>query len=81
MTSGREKDARGQFKEILERTLAKDFGAAPRSELDTNAPAPAAEPACAEASGSASLKEMLLGDGPRFEALVPKRGRLRRRST
>ena len=79
MASGGDKDAKGRFKEFLEDTLGKDPGLAPRRDLDTDASAPAAEPVRDEAAGGVSLKEILLGPGPRCEDLVPPRGRLRRR--
>jgi len=78
MASSGDKDAKGRFRQFLEGTLADDFGAVPSDDLDTNALAPAAEQQGNKASGGPSLKEILLGPGPRFEDLVPKRGRLRR---
>jgi hypothetical protein len=79
MASDEGKDKEGSFKEFLEGTLAKDSDSVPRRDLDAGASAPAAEPVRDEASGGVSLKEILLGPGPRFEGLAPKRGRLRRR--
>jgi hypothetical protein len=79
MASEQDKDAKGRFKKVLAGTRANDVAEVAHGELNKNASAPAGEPVRDEGSGGPSLKETLLGDGPRFEELAPKRGRLRRR--
>jgi len=73
-------DAKARFSEFLETTLKKGPQVVTRRGIEAAVLVPIEEWRRLQHASRPALKELLLGTGPRFENLVPPRGRLRRRS-
>jgi prevent-host-death family protein len=73
-------DAKARFSELLDETLRKGPQVVTRRGVEAAVLVPIEEWRRMQQASRPGLKELLLGDGPRFENLVPPRGRLRRRS-
>jgi antitoxin Phd len=80
MGSWQVQDAKARFSEFLNATLKKGPQVVTRRGEEMAVLVPIAEWRRLQESARPSLKELLLGEGPRFEDLVPERGRLRRRA-
>lgn len=74
-------DAKARFSELLEETLKKGPQVVTRRGVEAAVLVPIEEWRRMQQTSRPGLKELLLGDGPRFDNLVPLRGRLRRRSS
>ena len=72
-------DAKARFSELLDEALKKGPQVVTRRGVEAAVLVPIDEWRRMQRSSRPGLKELLLGDGPRFEDLVPPRGRLRRR--
>lgn len=73
-------DAKARFSELLDETLKKGPQVVTRRGVEAAVLVPIEEWRRMQQASRPGLKELLLGDGPRFENLAPPRGRLRRRS-
>jgi antitoxin Phd len=80
MCSWQVQDAKSRFSEFLNATLKKGPQVVTRRGEEMAVLVPIAEWRRLQESARPSLKELLLAEGPRFEDLVPQRGRLRRRA-
>jgi prevent-host-death family protein len=74
-------DAKARFSELLETALRKGPQIVTRRGVAAAVLVPIEEWRRMQQSSRPTLKELLLGDGPRFENLVPPRGRMRRRAS
>jgi antitoxin Phd len=74
-------DAKARFSELLDATITDDPQVVTRRGVETAVPVPIQEWRRLQNSARPSLKELLMGPGPRFENLIPSRRRLRRRAT
>jgi len=72
-------DAKARFSEFLDATIKKGPKVVTRRGIETAVMVPIEEWNRLQAAARPSLKALLLGPGPRFENLVPERGKLRRR--
>jgi antitoxin Phd len=73
-------DAKARFSEFLDATLKKGPQVVTRRGVETAVLVPIAEWRRLQKASRPSLKSLLLGPAsPRFEELVPERGKLRRR--
>jgi len=72
-------DAKARFSELLDATVRDGPQVVTRRGIETAVLVPIQEWRRLQDSSRPSLKELLIGPGPRFENLVPKRGRIRRR--
>jgi antitoxin Phd len=72
-------DAKARFSEMLEITLKKGPQVVTRRGVEAAVLVPIEEWHRLQKSARPSLRELLLGSGPRFENLVPDRHKLRRR--
>ena len=75
MASWQVQDAKARFSEFLDAMLKKGPQVVTRRGVETAVLVPIA---AAAKSGPAELEDLLLRAVPRFEAVVPERGRLRR---
>jgi antitoxin Phd len=66
-------DAKAKFSELIDTALAKGPQVVTRRGIDTAVVVPMDEWQRLSQSDRPSLKDVLLGDGPRFENLVPPR--------
>jgi antitoxin Phd len=73
-------DAKARFSELLEITLKKGPQVVTRRGIETAVLVPIEEWRRLQISARPSLKELLLGSGPRFHNLVPERRQFRRRT-
>ena len=73
-------DAKARFSEFLNATLKKGPQVVTRRGVETAVLVPIAEWRRLQEAARPSVKELLLREGPRFEDLVPERGRHRRRA-
>lgn len=74
-------DAKARFSELLDEALKKGPQVVTRRGVEAAVLVPIEEWRRMQQAARPGLKELLLGDGPRFENLAPPRGRLRRRSS
>lgn len=72
-------DAKARFSEFLDTTLKHGPQVVTRRGVDMAVFVSIEEWRALQRSARPNLKELLLGDGPRFENLVPERRTLRRR--
>ncbi len=72
-------DAKARFSELLETTLRKGPQVVTRRGLEAAVLVPIEQWRHLQNSARPSIKDFLLGSGPRFESLVPERRRLKRR--
>ena len=78
MASWQVQDAKARFSEFLDATLKKGPQVVTRGGVETAVLVPIAEWRRLQKAARPSLKDLLLRAVPRFEAVVPERGRLRR---
>ncbi len=79
MANWQVQDAKARFSELLDTTLKKGPQIVTRRGVEAAVLVPIDEWRRLKQASRPSLKELLLGDGPRFENIVPARGGLRRR--
>ena len=79
MANWQVQDAKARFSELLETTLKKGPQVVTRRGLEAAVLVPIEEWRRLQELSRPGLKELLLGDGPRFENIVPTRVALRRR--
>ena len=72
-------DAKARFSELIDTTIKNGPQIVTRRGIETVVLVPVEEWRRLQVSMRPSLKELLLGPGPRFENLVPSRRRFRRR--
>ena len=72
-------DAKARFSELLDETLKNGPQVVTRRGVEAAVLVPIEEWRRIESVSRPGLKELLLGEGPRFESLPPGRGRMRRR--
>ena len=72
-------DAKARFSEFLDATLKEGPQVVSRRGLETAVMVPIDDWRRLLRAARPGLKELLLGEGPRFVLEVPKRGRLKRR--
>jgi antitoxin Phd len=72
-------DAKARFSEPLDMTIKKGPQIVTRRGVEAAVLVPMDEWQRLQRAARAGLKDLLLGDGPRFEDIVPKRGMRRRR--
>ena len=80
MTSWSVQDAKARFSEFLETCLSEGPQVVTKRGAETAVLVPLDEWKRLQASARPSLKDFLLGDGPRFDLELPKRGAKRRRA-
>jgi len=80
MANWQVQDAKARFSEFLDATLKKGPQVVTRRGVEAAVLVPIEEWRRMQQTARPGLKELLLGAGPRFENLVPPRGRLHRRS-
>jgi antitoxin Phd len=73
-------DAKARFSELLDTVLREGPQVVTRRGVEAAVLVPVEEWRRLQGFSRPGLKELLLSDGPRFEDLTPKRGRLRRRT-
>jgi antitoxin Phd len=81
MGSWQVQDAKARFSELLDATVRNGPQVVTRRGVETAVLVPIQEWRRLQHSARPSLKEVLIGPGPRLENLVPKRQRFRRRPT
>jgi antitoxin Phd len=74
-------DAKARFSEFLDATIKNGPQVVTRRGIETAVLVPIQEWRRLRDSARPSLKELLIGPGPRFENLIPERRRSRRRPT
>lgn len=79
MASWQLQDAKARFSEFLDATLQKGPQVVTRRGVEAAVLVPIAEWRRLQKAARPGLKDLLLGAAPRFEELIPERGRLRRR--
>jgi antitoxin Phd len=79
MASWQLQDAKARFSEFLDATLQKGPQVVTRRGVEAAVLVPIAEWRRLQKAARPSLKDLLLGAAPRFEELLPERGRLWRR--
>jgi antitoxin Phd len=79
LASWQVQDAKARFSELLEVTLKKGPQIVTRRGVEAAVLVPIEEWRRLQRSARPALKALLLGQGPRFEDLVPDQRRLRRR--
>lgn len=80
MGSWQVQDAKARFSEFLDATIKKGPQVVTRRGVETAVMVPIEEWKRLQAAARPSLKELLLGPGPRFDDLVaPRRRKLRHR--
>jgi len=72
-------DAKARFSELVDETLKKGPQIVTRRGVETVVVVPVEEWKRLKESSKPSFKELLLERGPRFEDIVPPRGRLKSR--
>lgn len=80
MRSWQVHEAKARFSEFLEASLQKGPQVVTRRGIETAVLVPIEQWRRLERAARPTLKELLLGEGPRFENLVPPRHRWKRRS-
>jgi antitoxin Phd len=81
MTSWQVQDAKARFSELLDATIKNGPQVLTRRGIETAVLVPIQESRRLQDSARPSLKELLIGPGPRFENLTPERRSFRRRPT
>lgn len=79
MSSWQVQDAKARFSELLEATVRKGPQTVTRRGVETAVLVPIEEWRRVQRASRPSLKALLLGPGPRFEDLVPRRRAFKRR--
>lgn len=79
MKAWKVQDAKARFSELLDTTLKQGPQVLTRRGEDAAVLVPMEEWRRLQRAARPTLKSLLLGEGPRFEELVPPRGRLRHR--
>jgi antitoxin Phd len=79
MASWQVQDAKARFSEFLDATLKKGPQVVTRRGVEKAVLVPIEQWRRLQKAARPSLKDLLLGAAPRFEEIVPQRGRLRRR--
>jgi antitoxin Phd len=74
-------DAKARFSEFLDATIKNGPQVVTRRGVETAVLLPIQEWRRLQNLARPSLKELLMGPGPRFENLIPARRRFRRRAT
>jgi antitoxin Phd len=74
-------DAKARFSELLDATIKSGPQVVTRRGVEAAVLVPIQEWRRLQNSARPSLKELLVGSGPRFENLIPKRRSFRRRPT
>ena len=72
-------DAKARFSELLERCLAEGPQTVTKRGVEAAVLVPAQEWHRMKRAARPGLKELLLGDGPRFDLELPSRRRFKRR--
>jgi len=80
MNSWQLQQAKARFSEFLDAALKKGPQVVTRRGVEEAVLVPIEEWRRLQSESRPNLKELLLGPGPRFEGIVPKRGGWRRRS-
>lgn len=80
MRSWQVQDAKARFSELLDTAMKKGPQVVTRRGVEAAVLVPIDEWRRLQQSSRPGLQELLLADGPRFDNLVPPRGRLRRRT-
>lgn len=73
-------DAKARFSEFLQTTLEQGPQVVTRRGREAAVLVPIAQWQSLQSGPPGGIKELLLGDGPRWQNLTPARGRLRRRT-
>ncbi len=81
MASWQVQDAKARFSEFLDATIKNGPQVVTRRGIETAVLVPIHEWRRLQHSARPSLKELLIGPGPRFENLIPERRGFRRRPT
>jgi antitoxin Phd len=79
MNSWQLQDAKARFSEFLNAALKKGPQVVTRRGVETAVLVPIEEWRRLQRESRPNIKEWLLGEGPRFEDIVPKRGRWKSR--
>lgn len=79
MNSWQLQDAKARFSEFLNAALKKGPQVVTRRGVEEAVLVPVEEWRRLQREARPNIKELLLGDGPRFENIVPNRGRWKRR--
>ncbi len=79
MSSWQVQDAKARFSELLEATVRKGPQTVTRRGVETAVLVPIEEWRRVQRASRPGLKALLLGPGPRFEDLVPRRRAFKRR--
>jgi prevent-host-death family protein len=79
MAAWQVQDAKARFSELLDATIKNGPQVVTRRGIETAVLVPIQEWRRLQETSRPSLKELLVGTGPRFENLVPKRRSARRR--
>jgi len=79
LASWQVQDAKARFSEFLDATIKKGPQIVTRRGIETAVMVPIEEWKRLQAAARPSLKDLLLGPGPRFDDLVPPRRKLRHR--
>jgi len=72
-------DAKARFSEFLDAALKKGPQVVTRRGVETAVLVPIEEWRRMQQANRPNIKELLLGPGPRFDIILPKRGRWKRR--
>lgn len=81
MNSWQLQDAKARFSEFLNAALKKGPQVVTRRGVETAVLVPMEEWRRLQRDSRPSIKELLLGEGLRFDEIAPKRGRWKRRPT
>ncbi len=79
MASWQVQDAKARFSELLDATVKNGPQVVTRRGIETAVLVPIQEWHRLQNAARPSLKDLLVGPGPRFENLIPERRRFRRR--
>lgn len=79
MGSWQLQEAKARFSEFLDAALKKGPQVVTRRGVETAVLVPIEEWRRMQQASRPSIKELLLGPGPRFDMVLPKRGRWKRR--
>jgi len=79
MAAWQVQDAKARFSELLDATIKNGPQVVTRRGIETAVLVPIQEWRRLQNSARPSLKELLIGSGPRFENLIPDRRGFRRR--
>jgi prevent-host-death family protein len=79
MASWQVQDAKARFSELLDAAIRNGPQVVTRRGIETAVLVPIQEWRRMQHSARPTLKDLLIGPGPRFENLIPERRRFRRR--